>query len=456
MKSFVSKYLVLPIVHAVQKQPVRKIIIDLERTERISRTELDSYIASKFAASIQDAYTNAPYYSAILDNVGLSPDEFTTFSALEKIPLLTRESYIKHRKRMTIPARRVVMASTSGTSGQSIYIPRSSGDRAYNSALKYRQLSWFGIGTGAKEIRLWRRVDDVSDDWPGQMAQTLRDALLNIKRISPLKFSADKMDATIKALRSRDTKFLRGYSQALYQLAEYAISRGFAGDFPFLNVTILTGESITAFQKGRIAAAFGCPVAEEYGANECGIIALECPEGSMHIQEENVIVEVLNKGKPAAEGANGKIVITTLGNRAVPFIRYALGDIGAISSQPCPCGMPHKVLQSLQGREFPYVALPGGGAIHLVGFFVFGVIRTLPDSQTKIRSFQFVHIEPSVLELRIDAVNADFDSIKKEIQISLDAFTGGKLRIVLKNTQEMKKDPRGKQPLYMPLPVSRP
>jgi phenylacetate-CoA ligase len=451
MNTFLSKHLVLPAVRAAKKQPIVRFLQELKETEHISRSELDAYVADKFTACISSAGANAPYYSTLLKSLGITSGDAINIKTLEEIPLMTRETYEEKQADMTVPADRVAMASTSGTSGKSIYIPRSGDDRAFSSALKYRHQSWYGIGIGAREIRVWRRVDDMSDDRRGQMKQTFQDTLLNIKRISPLQLTVDKLDSAAKLLESSGTKFLRGYSQGLYQLAEYIISCGRSGRFPSVSAAIPTGESISAYQQERIGTAFGCPVAEEYGANECGIIAMKCPAGNLHVQEENVIVEVLKEGIPAPDGESGMIAITTLGNRAVPFLRYVLGDVGALSSQPCSCGMPHKVLKSLHGRSFPYVPLPNGGAVNLVGFFVFGIMPILPGAHEKIRAFQFVHIEPHVIELRIDAEKSDFDLMKDSIQASLGEFSMGILRVILKNAAVMEKDPGGKQPLYIPL-----
>ena len=65
-----------------------------------------------------------------------------------------------------------------------------------------------------------------------------------------------------------------------------------------------------------IQSFFGVPVADGYGSREAGFIAHECPEGSLHLASENVIVEVIDDatgvGRPAPAGQDGEIIVTHL------------------------------------------------------------------------------------------------------------------------------------------------
>jgi hypothetical protein len=47
-----------------------------------------------------------------------------------------------------------------------------------------------------------------------------------------------------------------------------------------------------------IEAAFGCFVANEYGARDAGILAYECPQGGMHLTNENLILGEFAPGHP--------------------------------------------------------------------------------------------------------------------------------------------------------------
>jgi phenylacetate-CoA ligase len=45
-------------------------------------------------------------------------------------------------------------------------------------------------------------------------------------------------------------------------------------------------------------------------------------------------------GEPAPPGGVGELVATQLGERAMPLLRYAPGDLYRTWAEPCPCGDP--------------------------------------------------------------------------------------------------------------------
>jgi phenylacetate-CoA ligase len=125
------------------------------------------------------------------------------------------------------------------------------------------------------------------------------------------------------------------------------------------------GECLTAFRKSQIEKSFGKRVCAIYGAQEFHRLAWECPDGGhYHVCDDNVILEVLRQGKPAAVGERGEVVVTGLHSYGMPFIRYRLGDIATRGPDTCSCGLPFSTLQDIQGRMHDYFILPDGRAMH--------------------------------------------------------------------------------------------
>jgi phenylacetate-CoA ligase len=78
---------------------------------------------------------------------------------------------------------------------------------------------------------------------------------------------------------------------------------------------------------------------QKYGTSELGVVAGGCGySGGMHVFEDQFHVEILRHGKPVAAGEVGRLAITDLVNRAMPLIRYDVGDVGRLHNGPCPCG----------------------------------------------------------------------------------------------------------------------
>ena len=84
--------------------------------------------------------------------------------------------------------------------------------------------------------------------------------------------------------------------------------------------------------KKLLSEAFNITVVNEYGSAEFGLIALERDQHWV-LNNLNLYVEVLDDaGKVLSNGEEGRIVITDLYNKAHPFIRYEIGDMGSITS----------------------------------------------------------------------------------------------------------------------------
>ena len=129
-----------------------------------------------------------------------------------------------------------------------------------------------------------------------------------------------------------------------------------------LRVIISTGEILYPAQKELMEKSFNCPVANEYGTTECGIVAFACREGRMHLMTHNLAVEVVDPGTGAhvQPARPGEIVITELHGRHMPFIRYRLGDTVTVSTGPCRCGLQSPCLEQIEGRLEDMIQTPDG------------------------------------------------------------------------------------------------
>jgi phenylacetate-CoA ligase len=122
-----------------------------------------------------------------------------------------------------------------------------------------------------------------------------------------------------------------------------------------------------------IRQAFGARAYEEYGSVEQCALATECEQGSLHVNSDFGIVEILDDNdKPVPPGVDGRMVCTGLINDAQPLIRYDIGDIGAWSEKSCACGRNQlPVLKDLVGRiEDAVIGPDGTEMVRFHGIFV--------------------------------------------------------------------------------------
>src|SRR5690606_34011555 len=113
-----------------------------------------------------------------------------------------------------------------------------------------------------------------------------------------------------------------------------------------------------------IVRAFGRRMISEYGAAETGLIAVECPEGSMHVVMEHVAAQ----GEP-----DGETLVTDLLSRAFPVIRYRLGDSVTLAPADfvCRCGRAHPVILDVLGRVGKVIQGRTQGYPSLTLYYVF-------------------------------------------------------------------------------------
>jgi putative adenylate-forming enzyme len=111
-------------------------------------------------------------------------------------------------------------------------------------------------------------------------------------------------------------------------------------------------EVLDPHDRTAIAEAFGAPVVEIYQASE-GLIACPCSHGSLHVNEDLVVLEALDaEGRPVTEPGVTceRTIITNLYNRVQPLIRYELNDLVAFG-EPCPCGSGFRTIDRVVGRR---------------------------------------------------------------------------------------------------------
>ena len=211
----------------------------------------------------------------------------------------------------------------------------------------------------------------------------------------------------VRALNGFQPAMLSGYPSNLALLAD---CRGL--DIR-PDVVITGGELLTDPIRQKLRDRFGCYVQTHYSCTEGGEIACECREGHLHINEDWVILEPVDKdGRPVEPGVRSdRVFITNLSNRIQPFIRYELTDRVIVHEEPCPCGRTTRWLE-IEGRTDDILTFTGG--VSVAPMSLYKVLEEVP----KVRRFQLVQRSPKVLELRLaaDDRGAAFQAAEGELR----------------------------------------
>ena len=115
--------------------------------------------------------------------------------------------------------------------------------------------------------------------------------------------------------------------------------------------------------RAQLEGLYGCPVYDQYGANELGGGASECmAKSGLHVMEDMVYLEVVDTetGQAVPDGQTGNLVATVFFRHIPPVIRYNLRDLSRIvSTERCVCGGCFKRMDHFLGRSDDMIKIRG-------------------------------------------------------------------------------------------------
>jgi phenylacetate-coenzyme A ligase PaaK-like adenylate-forming protein len=159
----------------------------------------------------------------------------------------------------------------------------------------------------------------------------------------------------------------------------------------------------------RIRSAFECPVRNNYGASEFFSMAWECEHGRLHLNEDWVVLEPVDRqSRPVPSGiAPDAVLLTHLANHVQPLLRYRLDDSVRFTAEGCPCGCAFPVIE-VHGRSGQTLLLRGAGS-RLVTVLPLAV-ETAIEEGAHVTQFQLLCTAPDALELRFEPEVTDADA----------------------------------------------
>ncbi len=359
-------------LQSLRGRPLARCIRTIERQEHLAPVEFDRQQRERIAEVLALAKTQVSRYrNGPWKNASLSPDRL-----LDGWPVLEKADLLNHFDDLLAETRpaRIETLKSSGTTGMPAAVASDYLATTFAWAHRYRALQWHGIPVGARSLRL------THDRRP------FRDFVLGQRCVWPVD-SRRAIDDALAYARGARPMLVAGTPSALFYLArrmrEHGITEPLA---PFARVG---GEQLFPFQRKHIESYLGARAIDSYGATETGALAGECPAGSMHVHGGLVHLEVFNGDTPAEPGELGDIVVTTLRNRAMPLIRYRVGDRGRLSLERCVCGLPQPVLLDLQARAGDLFEAADGSSRH--SSVLISQLNTLFDDAEadRVRQIQF-------------------------------------------------------------------
>lgn len=324
----------------------------------------DRYAAAEYA------YSHVPFYMDTKDKINLSE--------WDSIPKVSKKQFISEGR--TLLSLEYIMAyqrgellnyRTSGSTGLYMEIFWIKQDYI-KSMLPFWMLrkKYYGILPGDSRFSFFTHSPDYNND--------LYEEKENMLAVSKNVLYSDEFINAYEKIRNFKPRWAilqpSVAANIIYIKKKYGLP-----DITSLEYIECTGEMLSKQLKHQLGEEFHCKVANQYGSFEANSMAYECPYGHMHLMAENVYIET---------DEENRAYITTLQNKAMPFVRYGIGDRLEIDNiTDCGCGNRNPVVKVIQGREHECVSTYDGevhsGCIHKIMDIINGCLDNL-ISQYKV------------------------------------------------------------------------
>jgi phenylacetate-CoA ligase len=331
----------------------------LSQTEHLPAEKLQSYQLGLLEPLVRHAAANVPFYRDRLRPV-LAGDGTLDFSRWHAIPLFDRITAqaagdTLQTGNLPVGNDRWVEDLTAGSTGVPLRHRRSNLTDLASRCQSERDYNWYGMDLGKCLAHIGDIRDGTADPADGTKLNSW--SLSGDGNFIVLNRRTD-IEQQILWLQRMRPRYLFAYPSIVRDLADYALSSGLALWF---EVVLTTGEPLSQDVRAKTQKAFGARIYDRYGLQEIGHLAAECPScGQYHLSAESALVEILREdGVPAEPGEIGRLVVTSLYNYAMPFIRYDVGDFAEVSwSNACWYTLPS--LRRILGRERNSFVRPDG------------------------------------------------------------------------------------------------
>jgi len=335
----------------------------LAETERLSPRELTAYQRNLLLPLVMHARTHVPFYKERL--AVLFDKDVPDLSRWSEIPILTRTRAQAEVEALTstwLPPHcgAVKNEETSGSTGIPFRHLRNELMTVANIALTDRTFRWWQLDGNKAMASFTSRRKHLAPPPDGATLEGWRTGFTGVHYV--IDMWADT-DIQIDWLLARKPTYLTAYSSTLLALAERVRQRGIALRFESIisNATAISDEI-----RDICKAVFGARPHDHYGAQEVGSIAAECPVCEQyHVNAETVLIEILREdGTVCAPGEAGRVIVTSLYNYAMPFIRYEIGDYAVAGPDNVKCSVQLPVLSRVLGRYRNTFTLPDGRIVY--------------------------------------------------------------------------------------------
>ena len=414
--------------------PIKKATAEFEKIIAISENEFESYVLNKRNEIVNFHLKNNSFYK----NLVRKPE----VENWDDLPVLTKKDLqqpLVERLSSSYSPKTVFVNKTSGSSGDPFIFAKDKMCHALTWASIIYRFGWYGIDFNTS---YQARFYGIPLDFIGNKKERFKDFLSNRYRFSIFDLSDDVLENVLEKFQKSKFDYINGYTSSIVLFAKFLQSKNIVlkDICPTLKVCLVTSEMLFEEDKLLMEKQFGIPVVNEYGASELDLIAFENIKNEWQVNSETLFVEILDENnQPVPNGKEGKIVITSLYNKAHPFIRYEIGDVGILDEKST---FRKPILKKLIGRTNDIAVLPSGKKSPGLTFYYVtksiieddGNVKEFIVKQTKTDTFYVDYVS------EVDLTSTQIQKIEKAIELYLEP----NLKFIFTRKSFLERTKRGK------------
>ena len=421
----------------------------LDQTQWWSAERLRAHQLVQLRRVLAHAAATTPHYADAFAAAGVRVPDATASGPLDeaelaRLPILTRHGLIAAGARLvsrSYPVQHGPAPETfsSRSTGEPVRVRVPGLVTMFWNALTLRDHTWHRRDLTAS-LAVIRHTGDEAPPPDGVRGRGWGPATADLAPDAPVSVLsvASTTEQQVAWLLREDPAYLLVYPTVLGAIVRRLAATG--ARLPSLRQVRTISEAVSVDTRALCQDVLGVPLVDTYSAQECGYIALQCPEHPhYHVQAERLLVEILDeRGAPCGPGQIGRVVITDLHNFATPLVRYELGDYAEVGA-PCPCGRGLPVLTRIVGRRRGMLVYPDGRTLWPA--FTIACRAAAP-----YRELQLVQDTVDTLRLRVVPVAETplTDGHRAALTAALHATLGRDFTISIEVVDELGRSPAGK------------
>jgi phenylacetate-CoA ligase len=360
----------------------------------------------------------------------------------EDIPIMTKQDLqipLEQRLSEGYAKKSVFVNKTSGSSGHPFIFAKDKFAHALTWAHIIDLYQQFNIKIGKS---LEARFYGIPKDFKGHQKERLKDKMAKRYRFDIFDLSEKNLSTFVRVFQQKPFEYINGYTSSIVMFAKYLKDRNtvLKNICPSLKVCITTSEMLFENDRQLLRESFGVPVINEYGASELGVIAFENENLNWLLNNLTLYTEVVDEnGKTMDFGQEGDLVITSLDNKAHPFIRYKIGDVGVLNQ---PIRNDGQTLEKLTGRTNVFAVLPSGKKVPALSFYY--VTKSVIDNNGNVKELKVVQEKINQFLIRYVAEQELNSFQKTSIKNAIEKYLEPGLELRFIWAQALKRTKRGK------------